>query len=369
VAINMKIHYQAVLAGMILASLSGCQLAAKLSNSNQMPTAQAPAPKEEPVTQLTLKQKLDVQMAIARSLENDGETQQAIKAYLDIVEKDSQRVDAYHRLAILHDGKADHESARKFYELALKKNSKNAELHCDFGYSCYLQRKWSEAESHFRRAIALNENFARAHVNLGLMLARAHHESEALAEFYKAGLDKAAARNNIGFALTLEERWPEAKRQFELALAADPQSKMAKDGLAAIRWHNGESALQKTKAAEKRPPETSTTQTAAATPRPQMGTDRLAAIPQHSASGLQGMKTAQDEPLATTTIQTTAATPRRQIGTDRLAAIPQHSSVIGLQGTKAVQAKPLETKTIQAAYQSEKNQTTPNSVSYHVVVE
>ena len=57
------------------------------------------------------------------------------------------------------------------------------------------------------RALEIRPEFARAHINLGLLLARTYHESEALAEFSKAGCDEATARSNLAFALTLEERY------------------------------------------------------------------------------------------------------------------------------------------------------------------
>jgi tetratricopeptide (TPR) repeat protein len=246
--------------------LSGCQtfngMVAKIThkNQNQMAYTPPPAVKDEPMRPLTAEQKADVQMAIARSLENQGDTEPAIKAYLEVVKKDSRRADAYHRLAVLHDAKGDSESACSFYKIALKKDPKNAEIPCDFGYSYYLQRNWSEAEPQLRRAIALNSDCARAHTNLGLLLARTGREKEALMEFRKAGCDEAAARGNLGFALTLAEHWPEARRQFELALAADPNSTMAKDGLAAIRWRNGESKSQGATTAAKEPTETPTVQ-------------------------------------------------------------------------------------------------------------
>ena len=34
---------------------------------------------------------------------------------------------------------------------AIEKAPKNAELYCDFGYSCYLQRNWGEAGVNLRR--------------------------------------------------------------------------------------------------------------------------------------------------------------------------------------------------------------------------
>jgi Tfp pilus assembly protein PilF len=257
---NLVLRHRTVLLAALLASLTGCQafdgMVAKITHRNQAAYPSAAA-NDEPTPPLTAKQKADVQMAVARSLENQGNTAQAITTYLDVVKKDPARADAYLRLAVLHDLKGDSQSARKFYLTALKRDPNNAELHCDFGYSCYLERNWGEAESHLRRALGINPDCARAHTNLGLLLARTGREQDALVEFHKAGCDDAAAHNNLGFVLTLEERWPEAKRQFRLALAADPNSKMAKDGLAALRWRNGESKPQAATPAKEEPTQTS----------------------------------------------------------------------------------------------------------------
>jgi Tfp pilus assembly protein PilF len=235
---DLTLRYRSFLLAFLLASLAGCQtfngMVTKVTNRNQANYTPPTMPSDEPAPPLTAKQKADVQMAIARSMENQGDAAQAIKNYLEVVKKDPSRADAYQRLAILHDVKGDSQSARKFYLLAAKKDPKSADIQCDFGYSCYLQRSWSEGESHLRRAIALNADCARAHTNLGLLLARTDHEQQALVEFRKAGCNEAAARANLGFAFTLEERWEKARRQFELALAADPNSKIAKRGLAAL---------------------------------------------------------------------------------------------------------------------------------------
>jgi Tfp pilus assembly protein PilF len=242
---DIALQYRVFLTVYLLASLTGCQtFNGMVASWNRPSHAPSAVVQDEPAGPLTNKQKADVQIAIARSLENQGDTTHAIKNYLEVVKKDPNRADAYHRLAVLHDAKGDSESARQFYQIALKKDPKNPELCCDFGYSCYLQKNWKEAEPQLRRALALNADCARAHTNLGLLLARTGREDEALVEFGKAGCDEAAARTNLGFALTLAERWPEAKQQFELALKVDPQSKMAKDGLAAIRWRDGESKTQ-----------------------------------------------------------------------------------------------------------------------------
>jgi len=229
----------AILITLLALGLSGCQQLGSLWNKT--PSKEAPARAAQSTAGLEWtgpvkpEQKADVQMAVARSLENQGQTDQAIKVYLEVVKKDNRRVDACHRLALLYDKKGDGESARTYYQIALKKDPKNANLLCDFGYSCYLRKQWADAETGFRRAIALDPNHARAHNNLGLLLARTNRPSEALQEFAKAGCTEAPARSNLAFALSLEGRLPEAEKQFELALAADPNLKTAREGLARLR--------------------------------------------------------------------------------------------------------------------------------------
>jgi len=230
---------QAVLITLLALGLSGCQQLGSLWNKtpNKDQTARAAQPTERLQWTGPVKpeQKADVQMAVARSLENQGQTDQAIKVYLEVLKKDNRRVDACHRLALLYDKKGDGEAARTYYQIALKKDPKNADLLCDFGYSCYLRKQWADAETGFRRAIALDHDHARAHNNLGLLLAHTNRPSEALQEFATAGCSEAAARSNLAFALSLEGRLPEAEQQFELALAADPNLKTAREGLAKLR--------------------------------------------------------------------------------------------------------------------------------------
>ena len=106
-----------------------------------------------------------------------------------------------------------------------------------------MQRNWADAGVNLRRALEIRPEFARAHINLGLLLARTYHESEALAEFSKAGCDEVSARCNLAFALTLEERYEEARRQYELALVADPSATAAKKGLATLQAHGSANEL------------------------------------------------------------------------------------------------------------------------------
>jgi Tfp pilus assembly protein PilF len=151
--------------------------------------------------------------------------------YEQAVKKDPSRGDAWRRLGILHDQQGQFDKSAEMYQKALKAQPGSTEIFCDMGYSLYLQSRWSEAEMNLRQALALQPDHARAHNNLGLLLARIGKEQEALDEFHKAGCEDADAQVNLAFALTLEQHWPEARLHYQQALRLDPSSAPARKGL------------------------------------------------------------------------------------------------------------------------------------------
>jgi Tfp pilus assembly protein PilF len=180
---------------------------------------------------LSKRQVADVQLTLARSLEQRGEMEQALEAYEKAVEKDPRRATGYWRMAILLDQLGKFEESAAMFQEALKRDSKNPDLLCDYGYSLYLQRRWAESEERLRQAIALKPSHKRAHNHLGLILAQAEQSEAALAEFRKAGCDVAEARSNLALVMTLNHRWEEAREQYERALDANPDSATAQTGL------------------------------------------------------------------------------------------------------------------------------------------
>jgi Tfp pilus assembly protein PilF len=228
----------AVLIGALFVCLAGCQQFGSWFGKPD-PAAEArkeAAEREEHWTPtVTDGQKVGVQMAVARSFESDGQQDEAIRIYLDVLKKDGKRTDACCRLALLYAKKGDWKSSEQYYGLALKREPKSVELHCDLGYAYYLQARYKEAEAEFRQAIALKSDFSRAHNNLGLLMARTGREHDAIWEFSRAGCSEAEAHANLGLACTLENRWAEANDHYQFALSRDPNLAAAKAGLATLQ--------------------------------------------------------------------------------------------------------------------------------------
>jgi tetratricopeptide (TPR) repeat protein len=179
---------------------------------------------------LSPRQAADVQVALGRSLEKQGQVDQAMNAYHEAIRRDPRRTDAYWRLAILHDEEGHFKESAELFRKALRTSAGNADIYCDMGYSLYLQRRWAEAEMNLKQALVLKPDHARAHNNLGLVLAHSDRVEEALAQFRKAG-PEADAQVNLALALAMDGRWPEARDHYRAALAANPRSAAAESGL------------------------------------------------------------------------------------------------------------------------------------------
>jgi Tfp pilus assembly protein PilF len=212
--------------------LTGCQQ----FHLNSPPSFQK-KPSDAPQTadgNLSAAQQADIQIAMGRVNERQGDFAGAMTAYREAVKRDSRRADAYARMAILHDKQGEFREAAELYRQALKLSPGSPDIYCDMGYSLYLQRRWAESEMNLRQAIAFDGKHARAHNNLAMLLARDGRLIDALEEFRKAGNDPASAHANLGFVLSTDRRWDEARTQYELAVAADPSSQELKDRLAQL---------------------------------------------------------------------------------------------------------------------------------------
>ena len=180
------------------------------------------------------RQAADVQVALGRSLEAEGQAAQAEDAYRRALANNPKRADAHDRLAVLADLKGDFAAADKAYAEAIRLDPRNADWRCDRGYHFAIQRRWAEAESDYREAIKLDAGHARSHNNLGMVLAHRGDEDGAVAEFARAGLDPADARTNLGLILASEGQLPEAEKAYAAAVRLKPASAAAQDGHRAV---------------------------------------------------------------------------------------------------------------------------------------
>jgi hypothetical protein len=77
---------------------------------------------------------------------------------------------------------------------------------------------------------------ARAHNNLGLVLARSGKSEEALHEFSRAGCRESDARVNLAYCLMAQRDFSAAQKQLQLAMVADPRSEAPGRGLTHLRY-------------------------------------------------------------------------------------------------------------------------------------
>jgi Tfp pilus assembly protein PilF len=216
----------------LTAAVLGLTLLVGCRNADRRPAPPPPlASDDKPPPKLNARQVADVHIAMARGMEQQGAATEAAAAYQEALKLDPDRGDAWLRLAVLNDREGKFQESAGMYQKALAARPDDPSVYCDRGYSLYLQGRFADAERDLRQAIALRPEHARSHTNLGMVLARTDRAAEALEEFRKAGCADADAHCNLAFALTLERCWPEARAQYQQALALAPSSAAARKGL------------------------------------------------------------------------------------------------------------------------------------------
>ena len=174
--------------------VAGCQ---QLHLSRTLATKKAATETPEPQANLTAAQQADMQIAMGRVTESQGDLAGAMAAYQQALGRDQKSAEAHARMAVVHDKQGEFRESAELYRKALKLSPGNAAIYCDMGYSLYLQRRWAEAEMNLRQAITLNPDHQRAHNNLALLLVRDSRLDDALAAFQKGGSeDRKSTRLN-----------------------------------------------------------------------------------------------------------------------------------------------------------------------------
>ena len=175
--------------------------------------------------------KAETFLATGRLLESQGNFIEAAKLYQRACKTRLDYVAAWNRLGIVCDKLGRYNQAEESFVQGIKHAPKAAFLHNNLGFSCLLAGKYTEAQKHLQRALALNGQFQRARVNLGLALAKRGELEAALVEFKRA-LPTAQAYYNMGYLHRLAGEWEKAGNCYKLALELDPELGEAKTSLA-----------------------------------------------------------------------------------------------------------------------------------------
>lgn len=209
-------------AAVVLTGCSSDQGYRALARKHLSPITRFVTGKTSSESGVTDEQAMNVELALARTLETKGETETAIGTYRKILDRDPKNPTAMHRLAVLYDKQGRFDESDELFRKALQLQPNDPDLYCDLGYSLYSRRRWAEAEVNLRKALKLNPDHARAHNHLGLLLCQLDRRTEALGEFRKAGCTIAEAHMNAALVLTMRDRLAEARQEYALASQADP---------------------------------------------------------------------------------------------------------------------------------------------------
>jgi predicted O-linked N-acetylglucosamine transferase (SPINDLY family) len=207
----------------------------------------------------------ELQSAFSHQMAGRADTAEQI--YRRILHAQPKHADALHLLGILAGDRGDRGAAIELIGKAITINPDNHSYHANLGrmYSssdlpakaeiCYrravklkpdsahydnlgtalrMQNKFTEAADNYRRALALNPNYAAAHRNLGDLLQIQGRYAEAADSYRQALLlnpDSAEVFSNLGTTLQAQGKLSDAIENFRQALVLEPNNLRAHDNL------------------------------------------------------------------------------------------------------------------------------------------
>jgi predicted O-linked N-acetylglucosamine transferase (SPINDLY family)/ADP-heptose:LPS heptosyltransferase len=182
-------------------------------------------------------------LADAQSSLNAGQNEAAERALTAAVTADPTLARAWHRLALIAQGRADHLGAAAMFRRALALEPGGADVHNNLGVSLGALGESEEAIACYRRALALRPDYAKACLNLGAALMETGALDEAAEHLSRAAsLDPklAEAPYNLGNLAEKRGDYAAAAESFKRAAALKPQFYEAHHNLGAVLLEAGE---------------------------------------------------------------------------------------------------------------------------------
>ncbi len=176
---------------------------------------------------------------LAKALEASGETGQAVDVLKAFYGRDPLApAELVSLLGIYLDRMGESAQAETNHRAALALEPANDIFHNNLGYNLLLQEKNDDAVREFRAAVALNSRSEVARNNLGTALAKSGSLQEAVLQWQSVS-GPAAAHSNLASVLLEQKRYPEAKKELELALSFDRNHPAALANLALLGEQQG----------------------------------------------------------------------------------------------------------------------------------
>jgi tetratricopeptide (TPR) repeat protein len=162
-----------------------------------------------------------------------GQVAEAARHYAQAVRFNPRYGEAHNNLGVALLAMGRPPEALQEFQRAVEADPANATAWCNLGDALARQNR-PEANHAYEEALRLRPDFAKAHNNLGWLLAR-QGDTDAAAAHYREALrinpDYVEAHNNLGAALAQQRDWQGAVTQFAEAVRLRPDSANAHDNL------------------------------------------------------------------------------------------------------------------------------------------
>ncbi len=160
---------------------------------------------------------------LAKALRDLGRGQEAMAVLVDFWSRHPNAApEVLSALGILRDDAGDFAGAEQAYRQAIARAPQLAYLHNNLGYNLLLQRKGKAAVQEFEQALLIDPRSEFANNNLGLALLAdwtdENQPKEALLHWQSVS-GPATAHNNLATVLIHQKRYPEARKELEIALS------------------------------------------------------------------------------------------------------------------------------------------------------
>ena len=217
---HSPIGWRPLIAGVILTIALGCESAPQQKSAPGNIPGQMPMTQEPRVTATTY-------LAHGHLLERQGQFERAVVQYQKALRMQPDFVTARNRLGITLNKLGRHTEASEQFRQALRYQADKPFLYNNLGFSLYLEGQYEKANAALEDALRLKSEYARAHMNHALVLAKLNRFDEVASELAQA-CDPPDANYNMGILLTEAQRYADAACYLERALTLRPNFEAAR---------------------------------------------------------------------------------------------------------------------------------------------